>query len=73
MTTQNREHVISIVLSDPEWQAFIRLQPQPVAWLRSRILEALATNGPVSPSNFSPSRAGEANTTSATTRSSRAC
>ena len=72
MTTQTREHVISIVLSDPEWQAFIRLQPQPVEWIRNRILEALA-NGPVSPVSFSASRAVEASTTSATTRSGPVC
>ena len=29
-----RDHVISVVLSDEEWKAFVRLQPQPVAWLR---------------------------------------
>lgn len=68
---QSREHVISIVLSDPEWRAFVRLQPQPVEWLRSRILEEVAGSGPVSPSSFSPSLAGEANRTSATTHSSR--
>ena len=28
------ERVISVVLSDAEWKAFLSLQPQPVAWLR---------------------------------------
>ena len=41
-----RDHVISVVLSDEEWKAFVRLQPQPVAWLRERIAEAI-TNASV--------------------------
>jgi hypothetical protein len=32
-----RERVISIVLSESEWQAFIARHPQPVDWLRERI------------------------------------
>ena len=32
-----RDRVISITLSEAEWQAFIARQPQPVAWLRDRI------------------------------------
>jgi hypothetical protein len=42
-----RDHVISVVLSDAEWKAFVSLQPQPVAWLRQRIAEAItgATSG----------------------------
>ena len=43
-----RDHVISVVLSDEEWKAFLRLQPQPVAWLRERIAEAI-TSAPVPP------------------------
>ena len=43
-----RDHVISVVLSDEEWKAFLRLQPQPVAWLRERITEAI-TSAPVPP------------------------
>jgi len=38
---EHREHVISIVLNDEEWHAFVRLHPQPVEWLRSRIEEAI--------------------------------
>ena len=38
-----RDHVISVVLSDEEWKAFVRLQPQPVAWLRERIAEAITS------------------------------
>jgi len=36
MSTE-RERVISITLSEAEWQAFIARQPQPVSWLRERI------------------------------------
>jgi hypothetical protein len=43
-----RDHVISVVLSDEEWKAFVRLQPQPVAWLRERITEMI-TSGSVRP------------------------
>jgi hypothetical protein len=32
-----RERVISIVLTEAEWQAFISRHPQPVLWLRERI------------------------------------
>ncbi len=32
-----RERVISIVLTEAEWQAFIVRHPQPVHWLRERI------------------------------------
>ena len=49
--------VISVVLSDEEWQALMRVQPQPVAWLRQRISEAIT-------SASRPSAAGEVYTTS---------
>jgi hypothetical protein len=39
----DREHVISVVLSDEEWKAFLRVHPQPVIWLRERIQETIAT------------------------------
>ncbi len=32
-----RDRVISITLSESEWQAFIARQPQPVQWLLERI------------------------------------
>jgi hypothetical protein len=35
----DRDRVISITLSETEWQAFIARQPQPVSWLRDRIRE----------------------------------
>ena len=36
MSTE-RDRVISITLSETEWQEFIARQPQPVTWLRERI------------------------------------
>lgn len=36
MSTE-RERVISIVLTETEWKAFISRHPQPVVWLRERI------------------------------------
>ena len=36
MSTE-RDRVISITLSETEWQEFIARQPQPVTWLRDRI------------------------------------
>ncbi len=41
--SNDRERVISIVLSEAEWQAFVARQPQPVDWLRERIREQLTT------------------------------
>jgi hypothetical protein len=32
-----RDRVISITLSEAEWQAFVARQPQPVDWLREQI------------------------------------
>jgi hypothetical protein len=34
-----RDRVISITLTEAEWQAFVAAQPQPVTWLRERIRE----------------------------------
>jgi hypothetical protein len=34
-----RDRVISITLTEAEWRAFVAAQPQPVNWLRERILE----------------------------------
>jgi hypothetical protein len=34
-----RDRVISITLTEAEWQAFVAKQPQPVLWLRERIRE----------------------------------
>jgi hypothetical protein len=46
MSTE-RDRVISITLSETEWQAFIARQPQPVLWLREQI-RAEAGTEPVS-------------------------
>lgn len=59
-----RDHVISVVLSDEEWQAFVRLQPQPVDWLRQRIAEAI-TASPALTSASVPTAADGAYRTSA--------
>ena len=57
--------VISISLNEQEWQAFVRLHPQPVVWLREKIQESLAAGtGAIAPA----SATGAVNTTSATTR-----
>lgn len=37
----DRDRVISISLSEAEWQAFTARHPQPVNWLRDRILSEL--------------------------------
>jgi hypothetical protein len=54
-----RDHVISLVLTDEEWKALLRVQPQPVAWLRERIAEV------ITPTSASPLAADGAYTTSA--------
>ena len=38
-----RERVISIVLTEAEWQAFTSRHPQPVIWLRDRIRDEVQT------------------------------
>ena len=60
----SRERVISISLNETEWQAFVRLHPQPVDWLRERIQESIGDRAVIS----APAAAAAANTTSATTR-----
>jgi hypothetical protein len=37
----DRDRVISISLTEAEWQAFIARQPKPVDWIRARILDEL--------------------------------
>jgi hypothetical protein len=37
-----REHVISLVLTNEEWTAFVQAQPEPVSWLKERIQERIA-------------------------------
>jgi hypothetical protein len=45
MSTE-RERVISITLSEAEWQAFIARQPQPVVWLREQIRGQVEADAP---------------------------
>ena len=42
----DRDHVISVVLNHEEWKEFLKLQPQPVDWLRERIQETIKTSRP---------------------------
>ena len=44
--SNERERVISITLSEAEWQAFIARQPQPVLWLREQIRAEAGTAQP---------------------------
>ena len=37
--SNDRDRVISVTLSEAEWQAFIARQTKPVDWLRARILD----------------------------------
>jgi hypothetical protein len=39
-----RDRVISISLSEAEWQAFVVRQPKPVDWLRARILDEVSAS-----------------------------
>ncbi|HYU78302.1 MAG TPA: hypothetical protein VEK56_04915 [Vicinamibacterales bacterium] len=42
----DREHVISVVLNNEEWKAFLQIQPEPVTWLKARIQERIAAERP---------------------------
>jgi hypothetical protein len=42
--SNDRERVISITLSESEWQAFVARQPQPVNWLRERIRDEVVAS-----------------------------
>jgi hypothetical protein len=67
---ESRERVISIVLSEQEWQAFVQTHPQPVEWIRAKILQEAGA----SPKSAAPiagsfaSAPAAASTTSATIR-----
>ena len=39
--SNERERVISITLSEAEWQAFVARQPQPVVYLREKIRDVV--------------------------------
>jgi hypothetical protein len=45
MSTE-RDRVISITLTESEWQAFVARQPQPVSWLRERIRDEVTAPRP---------------------------
>ena len=64
----NNHRVISISLNEQDWQALMRLHPQPVLWLREKIQESLQAGDAGVGSIASPSATAAANTTSATTR-----
>jgi hypothetical protein len=38
----DRDHVISVVLTNEDWKAFLQIQPEPVSWLKERIRERIA-------------------------------
>jgi hypothetical protein len=41
-----RDRVISITLSEAEWQAFVARQPQPVDWIREQIRSQVVETKP---------------------------
>ena len=51
--SNERERVISVTLSEAEWQAFVARQPQPVNWLRERIRDEVNTPAPKEPKSAS--------------------
>jgi len=54
MSTE-RDRVISISLTEAEWQAFTARQPRPVDWLRARILDEVGDQpGEATPSSREP-------------------
>jgi hypothetical protein len=63
---ENTHRVISISLNEQDWQAIVRLHPQPQLWLREKIQESIAAVGGAIAAPASA--AGAVNTTSATTR-----
>ena len=42
--SSERDRVISITLTEAEWQAFVARQPRPVDWLRARILDEVESS-----------------------------
>ena len=50
MSTE-RDRVISVTLTEAEWQAFVARQPQPVQWLRDRIREEMTGQARETPEN----------------------
>jgi len=46
MSTTERDRVISITLSEAEWQAFVARHPQPVVWIREQIKNEVQVEPP---------------------------
>ena len=44
--SNERDRVISITLSESEWQAFVARQPEPVVWLREQIRSQVEVEKP---------------------------
>jgi hypothetical protein len=65
--TSERDRVISITLSEAEWQAFVARQPQPVNWLRERIRDEVR----VAPQTTSQPGSDSARTVSGTAAATR--
>jgi len=47
--SNDRDRVISVTLTEAEWQAFIARHPQPVVWLRERIRDEVKMKTPPQP------------------------
>jgi hypothetical protein len=48
------DRVISIALSDDVWRAFTQAHPEPVSWLKSRILESIEASRQSTPESAPP-------------------
>lgn len=48
------DRVISIALDDDVWRAFTQAQPEPVSWLKSRILESIEAARASAPATPAP-------------------
>jgi hypothetical protein len=54
--SSERDRVISINLTEAEWQAFVACQPRPVDWLRARILDEVARESRPAQQDSAPER-----------------
>lgn len=45
----HRDRVISVVLSDEDWKALLRVHPQPVRWIQERIQETIGASRDAAP------------------------
>jgi hypothetical protein len=48
------DRVISVALSDDVWRAFTQAHPEPVSWLKSRILESIEASRQSTPESAPP-------------------